>query len=170
MESNKRKSATVSKIEKIDNFKERGCPLIRFRSSLSGPCLGMKFVEYIMDAKERSAYDPQIEVVEQMYPAYDVACANIAMDFKYGDAQLFGIGYTRTKKVLVIDGREQLTLCGVQQFANGGYNIWGIELEERNDHLFPQYEERHVRAKTCLFGITLMPTGRNSFDVECKYQ
>jgi len=90
VESNK--NAVVKQIDKIDNFKDRGCPIFRFRSSLEGPCVGMKFVEYIMDFEERSLYDPQIEVVEQRYPAYDTASANIAMDFKYGETQLLGIG------------------------------------------------------------------------------
>ena len=166
VESNK--NAVVKQIDKIDNFKDRGCPIFRFRSSLEGPCVGMKFVEYIMDFEERSLYDPQIEVVEQRYPAYDMAAANIAMDFKYGETQLLGIGYTKTKPFLVVDGREQLTLCGVQQFSNGGCNIWGIELDERHNHLFPDCE-RHVRATSHVLSITLVPTGRNSFDVECKY-
>lgn len=157
------------KIEKIDNFKGRGCPVVRFKSSLRGPCIGMKFVEYITDLKERSQWDPQIDTVYQKYPAYDTASANIAMDFRYGDCQVLGIGYTKTKSYLVVDGREQLTLCGLQQFSNGGCIIWGVELEERHDHLFPDCE-RHVRAKTHLFSTTLMPTGPDTFDAEYVLQ
>jgi hypothetical protein len=164
MESSKK--GPVLQIDKIENYRDLGCPLIRFRSTIEGPCLGMKFVEYIMDVEERRVYDPQIEVVEQAYPAYDIAAANMAMKFKYGDAHLLGIGYTRTKPVLVVDGREQLTLCGVQEFSsNGGWIIWGVELEERHDHLFPE-GVRHVRSKSHLFSITLAPNGENSFDVE----
>jgi len=101
---------------------------------------------------------PQIEVVEQRHPTY---C-------KYGETELLGIGYTKTKPFLIVDGREQLTLCGVQQFSNGGCNIWGIELDERHNYLFPDCEW-HVRTTSHVLSITLVPTGRNSFDVECKY-
>lgn len=120
-----------------------------------------------MSFEERHIYDPQIAVVDQMYPAFDIDCSNIAMDFKYGDAQLLGIGYTRTKEFLMIDGREQLTLCGVQKFPNGGYSIWGKELEERHNHLLPDCQ-RHVRSKSHVFSVTLMPTREDAFDVECK--
>eukprot|EP01083_Nonionella_stella_P212279 766790_1 len=75
IEANKNK--LVHKIDKIDNFQGLGCPIVRFRSTIEGPCLGMKFVEYIMDVEERRVYDPQIEVVEQAYPAYDIAAANM---------------------------------------------------------------------------------------------
>jgi len=160
-----KKKLLVHEIVKIDDFNKLGCAIVRFRSSLQGPCIGMKMVEFIMDFNERSKWDPQIESLQEVYPAADVDAANIFMNFQYGDCKMLGIGYTRTKRYLVIDGREQLTLCGLQEFANGACVIWGTEMQERHDNLFPS-GHRHVRAKTHLFSIALMPTGPDSFDVE----
>eukprot|EP01083_Nonionella_stella_P133341 405365_1 len=69
----------------------------------------------------------------------------------------------------MIDGREQLTLCGVQKFPNGGYSIWGKELEERHNHLLPDCQ-RHVRSKSHVFSVTLMPTREDAFEVEYVLQ
>lgn len=164
IEANSRR--TVHQIEKIDNFQGLGCPIVRFRSSLQGPCVGMKFAEFIMNLDERSKWDPQIQQVDEIYPIYDVDAANIAMDFKYGDCKRLGIGYCQTKSNPIVDGREQLTLCGIQDFTNKSCVIWGTELEEWHNHLFPQDIARHTRAKSHLFATTLQPTGPNSFDVE----
>lgn len=167
IEENPRK--TVHKIDKIDNFQKLGCPIVRFRSSLQGPCSGNKFASFIMDLEERAKWDPQIEMVDELYPIYDVDAANIAMDFQYGDCQRLGIGYCRTKSNPIVDGREQLILCGIQEFENGASVIWGTELEEYNNHLFPDCPRR-TRAKSHLFSTTLVPTGPDSFDVEYVLQ
>lgn len=164
IEANSRR--TVHQIEKIDNFQGLGCPIVRFRSSLQGPCVGMKFAEFIMNLEEREKWDPQIQQVDEIYPIYDVDAANIAMDFKYGDCKRLGIGYCQTKSNPIVDGREQLTLCGIQDMPNKSCVIWGTELEEWHNHLFPQDVARHTRAKSHLFASTLQPTGPNSFDVE----
>lgn len=164
VESNKRK--TVHQIEKIDNFQGLGCPIVRFRASLKGPCIGMKFASFIMDLEERKKWDPQIEQVDEIFPIYDVDAANIAMDFQYGDCKRLGIGYCQTKSNPVVDGREQLILCGIQDMPNQSTVIWGTELEEWHNHLFPQDIPRRTRAKSHLFASTLVPTGPDSFDVE----
>jgi len=164
LESNKRK--TVHQIEKIDNFQGLGCPIVRFRASLKGPCIGMKFASFIMDLEERKKWDPQIEQVDEIFPIYDVDAANIAMDFQYGDCKRLGIGYCQTKSNPVVDGREQLILCGIQDMPNQSTVIWGTELEEWHNHLFPQDIPRRTRAKSHLFASTLVPTGPDSFDVE----
>ncbi|GFH52387.1 hypothetical protein CTEN210_08863 [Chaetoceros tenuissimus] len=164
VESNKRK--TVHQIEKIDNFQGLGCPMVRFRASLKGPCIGMKFASFIMDLEERKKWDPQIEQVDEIFPIYDVDAANIAMDFQYGDCKRLGIGYCQTKSNPVVDGREQLILCGIQDMPNQSTVIWGTELEEWHNHLFPQDIPRRTRAKSHLFASTLVPTGPDSFDVE----
>jgi len=164
VDSNKRK--LVHKIEKIDNFQGLGCPIVRFRSSIKGPCVGIKFAEFIMNLEERAKWDPQIEQVDEIYPIYDVDAANIAMDFKYGDCKRLGIGYCQTKSNPIVDGREQLILCGIQDMPNKGTVIWGTELEEWHNHLFPEDIARHTRAKSHLFATTLQPTGPDSFDVE----
>jgi len=164
VESNKRK--TVHQIEKIDNFQGLGCPIVRFRASLKGPCIGKKFASFIMDLEERKKWDPQIEQVDEIFPIYDVDAANIAMDFQYGDCKRLGIGYCQTKSNPVVDGREQLILCGIQDMPNQSTVIWGTELEEWHNHLFPQDIPRRTRAKSHLFASTLVPTGPDSFDVE----
>lgn len=168
IEANSRR--TVHQIEKIDNFQGLRCPIVRFRSSLQGPCVGVKFAEFIMNLDERAKWDPQIQQVDEIYPIYDVDAANIAMDFKYGDCKRLGIGYCQTKSNPIVDGREQLTLCGIQDFTNKSCVIWGTELEEWHNHLFPQDVARHTRAKSHLFATTLQPTGPNSFDVEYVLQ
>lgn len=166
----KNKKNIVHHIDKIDNFQGLGCPIVRFRSSLKGPCLGVKFASFIMDLEERQRWDPQILMVDEIYPIYDTEAANLAMGVgKYGDCSKLGIGYCQTKSNIVVDGREQLTLCGIQTFASGATIIWGTEMEETHNHLLPDID-RHVRAKSHLFSTCLVPTGPDSFDVEYVLQ
>eukprot|EP01083_Nonionella_stella_P099020 278504_1 len=88
------------------------------------------------------------------------------MDFGYGDCTRLGIGYCRTKSNPIVDGREQLTLCGIQELPNNGCIIWGTEMEEWHNNLMPEDAVRLPRAKSHLFGVALVPTGPDSFDVE----
>lgn len=167
IEKNKRR--LVHQIDKIDNFQNLGCPIVRFRSTIEGPCIGTLFSEFIMNLEQRAKWDPQIEDVDEIYPIYDVDAANIAQKFKYGDCKRLGIGYCQTKSNPIVDGREQLILCGIQEMPNKSTVIWGTELEEWHNHLFPD-RPRHTRAKSHLFSTTLQPTGPNSFDVEYVLQ
>mmetsp|Transcript_20799 Transcript_20799/g.23583 ORF Transcript_20799/g.23583 Transcript_20799/m.23583 type:complete len:312 (+) Transcript_20799:259-1194(+) len=164
-----KKKAIVHHIDKIDNFQGLGCPIVRFRSTLKGPCIGSIFAGFVMNLDEREKWDPQIKEVEETYPIYDVEAANLAMNFKYGDCKKLGIGYCQTKSNIVVDGREQLTLCGIQSFASGATLIWGTEMEETHNHLLPDCE-RHTRAKSHLFSTVLVPSGPDSFDVEYVLQ
>jgi len=168
IESNKRR--TVHHIDKIDNFQNLNCPIVRFRSSLAGPCVGEKFAEFIMNLDERKRWDPQIADVDEIYPIYDLATANLAMGMgRYGDCTRMGVGYCQTKANLVVTPREQLTLCGIQKFACGSTLIWGTEMEEWHNHLFPE-GERQTRAKSHIFSTAIVPTGPESFDVEYVLQ
>jgi hypothetical protein len=169
VESNKRK--LVHQIDKIDNFQNLGPPLMRWRASMQGPCHGMKFAEFIMNAQRRQSWDPQIDNVSELYPINDLDAANIAMGCgKFGDCQKLGVGYTLTKPHPIgISPREQLTLCGIQNFDDGSSVIWGTELEEWHNHLMPA-GERLARARSHLFSIALVPTGENSFDAEYSLQ
>jgi hypothetical protein len=168
MESNKRRA--VHQIEKIDNFQGRSAPLLRFRSSLEGPCIGPLFAKYIMELDKRKIWDAQIADVYEAYPINDLDSANIAMQFgKYGDCSRLGIGYCQTKPNLGIAAREQLTLCGIQNFRDGASVIWGIEMEDWHNHLLPDVP-RLPRAKTHLFATTLTPVGENKFDAEYVLQ
>lgn len=167
VESNKKR--TVHLIEKIDNFKGFGAPILRFRSSMQGPCDGEAFANFIMNLDDRKKWDSQIDNVVEAYPVHDLDSANIAMGFKYGDCSRLGVGHCVTKANLGIDAREQLTICGINDFADGSCMIWGTEMEEWHDHLLPG-EKRVTRAKSHIFTTTLIPTGPESFDVEYVLQ
>jgi len=168
IEANKRK--TVHQIDKIDNFQNLQCPILRFRSSLKGPCEGEKFADLIMNLEERKKWDMAIADVDELYPIYDLATANLAMGMgKYGDCVRMGVGYCQTKSNFVATSREQLILCGIQSFKCGSTLIWGTEMEEWHNHLLPE-GERHTRAKSHLFSTTLAPTGPDTFDVEYVLQ
>jgi hypothetical protein len=171
IESNKNR--VVHSIEKIDNFQGLPAPLLRFRSTLEGPCVGTGgvFANLVMELDQRKRWDSQIEQVYEAYPINDLDSANIAMGFgRYGDCSRLGIGYCQTKANLGIAPREQLTLCGMQEFRDGSSIIWGVEMEEWHDHLMPE-GTRFPRAKSHIFSTTLTPTGEeNKFDVEYVLQ
>lgn len=159
----------VNQIEKIDNFNGKGAPILRFRSSMKGPCVGEYFADFIMTLERRALWDPQIEEVFEIYPIHDLDAANIAMSFgQYGDCARLGVGYCRTK-ANVVSAREQLTLCGIQNFQDGSCIIWGTEMEDWHDHMLPP-RTRVTRAKSHIFSTTLTPSGENTFDVEYVLQ
>jgi len=170
VEANKKR--TVHKIEKIDNFKGLGAPILRFRSSLKGPCVSDAFANLIMNLDERAKWDAQIADVRELYPIHDLDAANIAMGFgKYGDCSRLGVGYCQTKAAFGVSAREQLTMCGIQDLPDGSTIIWGTEMEDWHNHLLPgNDEDRHVRAKSHIFSTTLIPTGEDSFDAEYVLQ
>ena len=107
----------------------------------------------------------------EAYPIHDLDAANIAMGFgKYGYCSRLGVGHCVTKSNLGIDAREQLTLCGINNMDSGACVIWGVEMEEWHDHLFPSNTNRVTRAKSHIFTTTLVPTGIDTFDVEYVIQ
>ncbi len=159
----------VNHVEKIDNFDGKGAPILRFRSCMEGPCVGEYFADFIMTLERRALWDPQIDEVYELYPIHDLDAANIAMNFgRFGDCARLGIGYCRTK-ANIVSAREQLTLCGIQDFEDGSCIIWGTEMEDWHDHMLPP-GKRVTRAKSHIFSTTLTPTGANSFDVEYVLQ
>jgi hypothetical protein len=179
VESNKRR--IVHQIQKIDNFQGHKAPILRFRSTLEGPCVGECFskapffvgecfANFIMNMEDRKKWDVQIEQVYEVLPINDLDWANIAMGFgRYGDCAKLGVGYSQTKAAFGITPREQLTLCGIQDFPDGSCIVWGTEMEEWHDHLMPE-GPRHTRAKSHLFATTITPTSDGSFDVEYVLQ
>jgi len=167
MEAKTRK--TVHQIEKIDNFQNLGCPILRFRSTLKGPCLGMTFADFITDYNHRKQWDINIQKMELRHD-FDPCLVNKSIENKeYGSCKRLGVGYQQTKKNFVVSSREELILAGVQQFSNGASILWGTEMESKYDHLFPP-GERHTRATNHLFATALCPTGQNTFDVEYVMQ
>lgn len=168
MDENSRR--TVHRIDKADKFQGVKVPLIRFRSSIKGPCIGERFSHMIMDLEERKKWDDQIANVEEMYPIEDLDAVNAILgdQDKYGTCTRVGVGYTQTKQG-IISPREQLTIAGVQEYKNGATILWGTEMEEYHNHLLPE-GKRHTRAKSHLFAATLAPTGPDSFDVEYLLQ
>ncbi|GKY97589.1 hypothetical protein MPSEU_000717300 [Mayamaea pseudoterrestris] len=166
VESHKTGSQSVRSIDRIDNFQGHPAPLLRVRATIQGPCVGQAMTNFIMDCDERKKWDDQIDQVYEIYPINDLDYANMAMGYgKFGECSRLGVGYCKTKPNLGVDSREQLTLCGCQDFLDGACIIWGVELEAWHDYMFPP-TERHTRAKSRLFSTTMQPTGKDSFDVE----
>ena len=168
MEGDKRR--TVHRIDKADRFQNVKTPLLRFRSSIKGPCIGERFSHMIMDLEERKKWDDQVANVHELYPIEDLDAVNALLGDpdKYGTCTRVGVGYTQTKQG-IISPREQLILGGMQQYDGGATILWGTEMEEYHDHLLPE-GRRHTRAKSHLFAATLAPTGPDSFDVEYLLQ
>jgi len=158
----------VHQIEKIDRFDGHAAPLLRFRSTLTGPCIGECFANFIMDLEERKRWDAQIHDVKEVY-SLDRNHPELVFG-RYGVCSRLGVGHCLTKAGFGISPREQLTLCGIQDFVDGSCVIWGKELCERHNHLFPPTDERHTRAKSHLFSTTLIPTSDSTFDVEYVLQ
>ena len=121
-----------------------------------------------MDLETRKQWDVQIDNVYEAYPCHDLDAANIMIG-PYGDSEKLGIGYCKTKSNVIVSPREQLTLCGIQNLPNQGCVIWGIEMEDDQNHLLPG-EDRTVRARTHIFSTSLLPTSSNTFDVEYVLQ
>mmetsp|Transcript_39336 Transcript_39336/g.95197 ORF Transcript_39336/g.95197 Transcript_39336/m.95197 type:complete len:322 (+) Transcript_39336:74-1039(+) len=165
----KKKKFGVHKVEKIDNFQGVGVPILRMRATLEGPCIGEGFANFIMNTEDRKKWDSQIDSVYEAYPILDLDTANIAMGFNYGDCSRLGIGHCVTKPNLGIDAREQLTICGINDFADGSCLIWGTEMESWHDHLLPP-GKRVTRAKSHIFSTILVPTSENTIDVEYVLQ
>ena len=164
-------SRLVSHIDKIDNFQNKGVPLLRFRSTLHGPPKkrALCFAELISVADLRHKWDATSDLVETVYSA-DVKEVDKFHGHKYGETSLFGIGYVKTKQS-VVSPREQLTLCGLQIFPSGASVLWGVELEEDQNHLFPKEQtKRQTRSTSHLFSTTIIPTGDDTFDVEYVLQ
>ena len=161
----------VSEIEKIDNFQQNGVPLLRLRSSLQGPSKrrGEYFAELITTEELRHQWDATNDIVDEIYSA-DMNEVKKVQDVKYGEPTMFGIGYVKTKQS-VVSPREQMTLCGLQSFDSGAQIIWGIELEESQNHLFPEDQTKRMpRSTSHLFACTIIPTGDDAFDVEYVLQ
>mmetsp|Transcript_8234 Transcript_8234/g.15036 ORF Transcript_8234/g.15036 Transcript_8234/m.15036 type:complete len:399 (-) Transcript_8234:95-1291(-) len=104
VEANKRK--TVHRIDKADRFQNLKTPLLRFRSSIKGPCIGERFSHMIVvssdayllisvfyiqshgqiiiisqpifmqDLEEREKWDDQVANVNEMYPIQDLGTIN----------------------------------------------------------------------------------------------
>lgn len=156
----------VSHVDKIDGFDKKGEPLLRFRSSMTGPAKKRAelFSDLVSVTEMRQRWDATNAMVDTIYSAADMKEVEQIQDHKYGKVLLFGIGYVKTKKT-VVSPREQMTLCGLQEFPSGASITWGVELEEDQDYLFPE-GKRSPRSTSHIFSQTLIPTGENTFDVE----
>jgi hypothetical protein len=192
-------SSPLAHIDKIDSYQGRkaSAPLLRFRSTLEGPCLGECFASFIMDYDHRKQWDAQID---QVYEAHSVTHQlqevqqhmleaqrkhhHHNQDVNWGVCSRFGVGYCRTK-ASIVSPREQLTMCGIQDFEDGSCLIWGVEMDQpRHEPLMPRDNNNNgngkklTRAKSHLFCTTLSPRpdtassagGRMSFDVEYVLQ
>ena len=159
-------------IEKVENYLGLGPPLLRFRATIEGPCLGARFADFIMSLEEREQWDDQISQVDELFPIDASSATQFLGEDKYGNCSQIGVGYCQTKSAFGISPREQLTLCGVQDFEDGSTVIWGTEMDtELHDHLLPQLPDtkRPTRAKSHIFCTTLSPSAddpENKFEVE----
>ena len=166
----KSKRGPLRQIARIDSFNGDPAPLIRMRGSFTGPCIGEYFADFIMNIEERRQWDAQIDNVYEIYPIHDLDAAQVAMGFgRYGDCSRLGVGYALTKPNLGISAREQLTLCGIQDFKDGSSIIWGTEMEDWHNYMLPP-GKRVTRSKSRIFCTTLTPTSDNTFDVEYVLQ
>ena len=169
IESNKKRF--LHSIDKVDNYLGLGPPLLRFRATIEGPCLGTPFADFIMSLEEREQWDDQIAQVDELFPIDASSATEFLGEDKYGDCSQIGVGYCQTKSAFGISPREQLTVCGVQNFDDGSAVIWGTEMEEDlHNHLLPQLPgmKRPTRAKSHIFSTTLSPSADDpdKFDVE----
>lgn len=160
----------ISHIDKIDNFQNHGVPLLRFRSTLHGPTKkrGECFSELVSVTSLRQKWDIGNAMVDTIYSAADLKEIETLQGSKYGVPSLFGIGYVKTKQS-VVSPREQMTLCGLQNFPSGASITWGTELEDSENHLFPE-GKRVPRSTSHIFIATLIPVGEETFDVEYVIQ
>ena len=149
--------------------------MVIFRSSLTGPSntkqRAICFSELVSTGDLRQRWDATNAIVDTIYNAANLKELEDIQEHKYGELALFGIGYVKTKQS-VVSPREQLTLCGLQHFPKSGAAIvWGIELEEDQNYLFPKEQtKRQPRTTSHLFSTTLIPTGEYTFDVEYVLQ
>lgn len=158
-------------IDKIDNFQGIHSPLLRFRSRMRGPSQsrGERFSHLLTEFEARSKWDPNIAEIYEIYPFPDMSYVDMAMGHKFGETSRCGVGYCRTKKQIV-SPREQLTMCGVQEFVELGASIvWGVELGDDQNHLMPA-GERLIRTRSHLFSTALVPVSADVFDLEYVIQ
>ena len=144
---------------------------MRFRSTFHGPQKrrGETFADVFSTQELRHQWDITNDVVDQIYYG-DLTELKQLQDKKYGTPSMFGVGYVKTLQS-VVSPREQMTLCGVQNFQSGASIVWAVELEESQNHLFPEDQPKRVaRSTTHLFATTIIPTGKETFDVEYVLQ
>lgn len=159
-------------IDKIDKFGNKIPPLIRMRSTLHGPTKrrGETFADVFSTSELRQQWDITNDVVDEIY-AGNLDELRQYQDERYGNCSMFGIGYVKTKQS-VVSPREQMTLCGVNNFKSGASIVWAVELEESQNYLFPADQPKRVpRSTTHLFATTIIPTkDETTFDVEYVLQ
>lgn len=170
VESNK--NGLVHKVEKIDNHGKLPAPLLRFRCNVKGPCHGGTFSNFLTNQEFRSKWDTSLADIFEAHPIEDLDAVNKAIGVgSYGVCSEIGVGYCTTKPSFGVTSREQLTMCGVQDFPDGSCIIWGTEMCDRlHNHLLPDTHTRRTRAKSHLFATTLTPLGDGTFDVEYVIQ
>ncbi|GMH58077.1 hypothetical protein TrRE_jg5146, partial [Triparma retinervis] len=137
MEDNRgKKNKSFTTIEKIDKFNGIDTPLLRFRTTIKSGTYKQSFVQHfanlIMKKPQRSPWDPACESVSEVYPL-DLAVGNSLFSSSSpsscGVLTRLGVGHCTTKPAAggLVSPREQLTLCGINEFPTGGGVVWGYE-------------------------------------------
>lgn len=160
-------------VDKIDGFGKKIPPLIRLRSTFHGPnqMRGETFADIFSSQELRHQWDITNDVVREIY-AGDLEELSHYQDPRYGKCSMFGVGYVKTKQS-VVSPREQMTLCGVNNFKSGASIVWAVELEESQNHLFPADQPKRVpRSTTHLFSTAIIPSyeDETAFDIEYVLQ
>lgn len=159
-------------IDKIDKFGDKIPPMIRLRSTLHGPNKrrGETFSDVFSKQELRNQWDIANDVVDEIYSGNLDELRQYQHE-KYGTCSMIGVGYVKTKQS-VVSPREQMTLCGVQNFRSGAAVIWAVELEESQNFLFPECQPKRVqRSTTHLYSTAIVPVEDDTtFDVEYVLQ
>lgn len=153
-------------VEKLDNFQERGAPLLRFRASLPIPCVGEYFGHALMDSSTRKKWDAQLDQVKEVETVEDAHL--LIRDQLPGETKHLGVGYCKTLASMGISAREQLFTYGMQAMRDGSQFLWGVSANH-HDHLWPTAPAATL-ATQHLFCATLTPTSSESMDVEYLLQ
>lgn len=171
----KRTDKNDMSIEQLNNHHlSPGTPLLRLKTTMSGRSVLSRTVALVMDLDQRSAWDDTIAAVSEVHPL-DLVEANKLYGSKNVIVSRCGIGHAVTKPAMggIIGAREQLTVCGVNDFFDEddgtaiGSIIWGFECaDEFHKDLFPIEFERKTRATTHVFSFAMKKLEENVYDVE----
>ena len=156
-----------------DDPKITNVPLWRVRTTVTGRSVLAKMPSLVMDYDVRERWDDAIGSVGEVIPlnlkeANDVyGKRTTGGKYDGGKTTRCGIGHCVTKPAVggLISAREQMTVCGVQEWGTGnidgteeeGALVWGFECEDGlHGNLWPENTERETRAKSGIFTIAML--------------
>ena len=173
-----------------DDESMKQIPLWRLRTTVQGKSVIPRFPSLVTDFDVREVWDDTVGSVEEIIPLdlaqADATYGGIPPNSKYngGLSTKCGIGRCVTKPALggLVSAREQMTICGVQEFgekqgSKQGSIVWAFECDDRyHGGLWPEGSERETRAKTGIFSVAMLrlpeseDVAPNTFAVEYTLQ